>query len=265
MYLDYYGLTDFPFTITANPQFFYASASHEEALAALQYGIAERKGIILLTGEVGTGKTTLCRSLLDRLEHEIRSSLILNPYFNSTQLLEAIIQDFGMVPENKNKLSLLNQLNRFLIESAGNKTTAVVIIDEAQNLSSAQLEQIRLLSNLETSQAKLLQIILCGQPELEKKLQAFKLRQLKQRISVRYSLSALTEKDIKNYILCRLSKAGNTQVVIRDDSFDIINEFSQGIPRLINVLCDRALLCGYARDVKELGPDIFQACVKELS
>lgn len=265
MYLEHYGLKDFPFNITANPQFFYASASHEEALAALLYSINSRKGIALLTGEVGTGKTTLCRSLLNRLPAETSSSLVLNPYFNSTQLLAAILQDFGLSPQGKNKLALLNQLNAFLIDIATKNSTAVLIIDEAQNLTHIQLEQIRLLSNLETSQEKLLQVIIAGQPELNKKLHSYNLRQLKQRIGVHCHLTALNHDETKNYIACRLDKAGAKTISISEESYSVIYEFSKGIPRLINVLCDRALLCGYARDMRELNSTVFEACVKELA
>lgn len=265
MYLDYYGLSDFPFNITANPEFFYSSASHQEALAALMYGVNERKGIIVLTGEVGTGKTTLCRSLLNRLDTGIKTSLVLNPYFNATQLLEALIQDFGLTPAGKTRLQLLNQLNAFLLETARAGSTAAIIIDEAQNLSVNQLEQVRLLSNLETSQAKLLQIILSGQPELEDKLNLHKLRQLKQRIGVRCRLCALSPEEMKNYIACRLEKAASRSISIPEESYEIIYGFSRGIPRLVNVICDRALLCGFARETKNLSREVFEACVKELS
>jgi len=263
MYLDYFGLKAYPFNTTANPDFFYESRGHEEALAALLYGINERKGILVLTGEVGTGKTTVCKALLNRLEGKAKSSLILNPYFNQNQLLEAILEDFGVKPGHKSKLNMLNQLNRFLIETNSSGSAAVLIIDEAQNLSAQQLEQIRLLSNLETAQEKLLQVILSGQPELAQKLNKHNLRQLKQRISVKCSLSPLKKEEVAQYVSHRLMKAGK-QIEIANLSFDIIFDFSQGIPRLINMLCDRALLCGFARNSKNLSPDLFGECVKEL-
>jgi general secretion pathway protein A len=265
MYLEYYGLKTFPFNITANPDFFYKSRSHEEALAALSYGIAQRKGIMSLTGEVGTGKTTVCKALLGRLEGKAKTSLILNPFFNQHQLLVAVLQDFGVKPtETKSKLGLINQLNNFLIEANAAQTEAVLVIDEAQNLSASQLEQIRLLSNLETTQDKLLQVVLSGQPELEQKLAKHNLRQLKQRISVKCSLSPLKKEEIEEYVRHRLTQAGKTDLEISPRSFETIFIFSEGIPRLINALCDRAMLCGFARDTKNLTHELFAECVKEL-
>jgi general secretion pathway protein A len=265
MYLEYYGLKQFPFNITANPDFFYESRSHEEALAALSYGIAQRKGIMSLTGEVGTGKTTVCKALLSRLEGKARTSLILNPFFNQHQLLEAVLQDFGVKPAGtKSKLALVNQLNRFLIETNAAGEEAVLVIDEAQNLSVQQLEQIRLLSNLETAQDKLLQVVLSGQPELEQKLAKHNLRQLKQRVAVKCSLSPLKREEIEQYVRHRLTKAGKADLEIAPASFETIFTFSEGIPRLVNALCDRAMLCGFAHDTKNLTHELFAECVKEL-
>lgn len=265
MYLAHYGLKVFPFNITANPDFFFESRSHEEALAALMYGINERKGIMSLTGEVGTGKTTVCKALLNRLEGKAKTSLILNPFFNQHQLLEAVLQDFGVKPAGaKSKLTLVNQLNTFLIETNAAGIAAVLVIDEAQNLSAQQLEQIRLLSNLETAQDKLLQVILSGQPELEQKLAKHNLRQLKQRIGIKCSLAPLKKEEIEEYVRHRLNKAGKTDLEISPQSFDMVFSFSQGIPRLINALCDRAMLCGFARGTKTLTHELFTECIKEL-
>ena len=265
MYLEYYGLKAFPFNITANPDFFYESRSHEEALAALLYGIAERKGIMSLTGEVGTGKTTVCKALLSRLEGKAKTSLILNPFFSQHQLLEAVLQDFGVTSSGeKSKLELVNQLNRFLIETNTAGHTAVLVIDEAQNLSASQLEQIRLLSNLETAQDKLLQVVLSGQPELEQKLAKHNLRQLRQRVAVKCSLSPLKKEEIEEYVRHRLNRAGGTDLEIPPTSFETIYAFSEGIPRLINALCDRAMLCGFAQGTKNLTHELFAECVKEL-
>lgn len=265
MYLDYYGLKKLPFSIASSPEFFFASASHEEALAALLYGINERKGIMLLTGEVGTGKTTVCKSLLERLSGSAKTSLILNPYFNPAQLLCAILEDFGVKPKNNNRLTLLNQLNRFLIESNAQNCPAVLVVDEAQNLTARQLEQIRILTNLETSWHKLLQVVISGQPELDEKLRKHSLRQLKQRVSIRCCLRSLNQKEISHYINHRLKKAGKKKVIIAQESLPIIYEFSQGIPRLINMLCDRAMLCGFARSTHNLDAKVFTDCVKELA
>jgi len=265
MYLEYYGLKESPFNITANPDFFYESRSHEEALAALLYGITERKGIMLLTGEVGTGKTTVCKALLSRLGNKAKTSLILNPFFNQRQLLEAVLQDFGINPAGtKSKLELVNQLNRFLIETNPGGIAAVLVIDEAQNLSTQQLEQIRLLSNLETARDKLLQVVLSGQPELEQKLAKHNLRQLKQRISIKCSLTPLKKEEIEKYVRHRLAKSGKTDLEIAPASFETIFTFSEGIPRLVNALCDRAMLCGFAHGTKNLTHELFAECVKEL-
>jgi len=265
MYLEHYGLKTFPFNITANPDFFYGSRSHEEALATLSYGITQRKGIMSLTGEVGTGKTTVCKALLDRLEGKTKTSLILNPFFSQHQLLEAVLQDFGVISTGtKSKLELIHRLNHFLIETNSAGAEAVLVIDEAQNLSAPQLEQIRLLSNLETAQDKLLQVVLSGQPELEQKLAKHNLRQLKQRISIKCSLSPLKKEEIEEYVRHRLTKAGKTDLEISPASFETIFIFSEGIPRLINALCDRAMLCGFAHGTKNLTHELFAECVKEL-
>lgn len=266
MYLDFYGFKNYPFHITSDPQFFFESASHKEALAALLYGIKEKKGIILITGEVGTGKTTLCKMFLNQLPPQVKTSLILNPYFSEVQLLQAIVEDFGLNIKAKSRLDIIKSLNNFLININLKGGNAVLIIDEAQNLTNRQLEQVRLLSNLESSAGKLLQIILAGQPELEEKLAQFSLRQIRQRICVKYKLSPLRENEIKEYIEFRLNKGTDTgvDVNILPQSYPVIYEFSKGIPRLINMLCDRALLCGFAKNKKVFDQEIFYTCVEEL-
>jgi general secretion pathway protein A len=264
MYTDFYGLKTFPFSITSNPQFFFESSSHKEALACLLYGIQEKRGLILITGEVGTGKTTLCKTLLTRLPPGVKTSVILNPYFSEVQLLRAVIEDFGLKSEKKTRLDIINALNSFLVEISLKGGTAVLIIDEAQNLSPRQLEQVRLLSNLETAQDKLLQILLVGQSEIEEKLHQFGLRQIRQRISIKYKISPLEESELKNYIDFRLKLAGEGNFEITPTAYKIIYEFSQGIPRLINLVCDRAMLYGFARNKKVFDEEIFKACVEEL-
>ncbi|MDP2923397.1 MAG: AAA family ATPase [Candidatus Omnitrophota bacterium] len=264
MYIDFYGLKTFPFSITSNPEFFFASDSHKEALACLLYGIQEKRGIILMTGEVGTGKTTLCKTLLTGLPSNIKTSLILNPYFSEVQLLQAVIQDFGIIAVKKSRLDIVNALNSFLLDIRLQGGNAVLIVDEAQNLTNRQLEQVRLLSNLETSDEKLLQIILVGQPELDEKLKAFGLRQIRQRICIKYKLVPLREEEVKDYIDFRLKKAGDISLAIEPSAYKVIYEFSKGIPRLINVLCDRAMLCGFVKDRKVFDEEILKACIEEL-
>lgn len=264
MYLKLYGLKKAPFSITSDPKFFYESFSHREALAALLYGIYEKKGIILITGEVGTGKTTLCKTLLNKLPENVKTSLILNPHFSDVQLLQAIIEDFGLGRIKKNRLEIIKRLNSFLVNISLAGGNAVLIIDEAQNLTNKQLEQVRLLSNLETSERKLLQIVLVGQPELVKKLKKFDLRQIRQRIFVKHNIHPLQEAEVRGYVEYRLKNSGAEKLDILPESYKIIYEFSQGIPRLINMLCDRALLCGYARDKTTFDESIFKTCIEEL-
>jgi general secretion pathway protein A len=264
MYLEFYGLKFSPFNITSDPEFFFESSSHKEALAALLYGIQEKKGIILITGEVGTGKTTLCRTLINKLNPQTKTSLILNPYFSELQLLQAIVEDFGLELEKKNRLDVVKKLNSFLIDVSLKGGNAVLIIDESQNLTNRQLEQVRLLSNLETSQDKLLQIVLVGQPELIDKLKQFRLRQIHQRILVKYNLSPLQEDEVKGYVEFRLKKAGDINISISPESYKIIYEFSKGIPRMINMLCDRVLLFGFVKEKNVFDAEIFKTCATEI-
>ena len=264
MYLGLYGLKNSPFNITSDPQFFFASLSHKKALAALLYGIQERKGIILITGEVGTGKTTLCKALLKKLPAQVKTSLILNPYFSEVQLLRAIVEDFGLEIKKRSRLDIIKKLNSFLVNISLIGENAVLIIDEAQNLTSRQLEQIRLLSNLETEKDKLLQIVLVGQPELREKLDKFDLRQIQQRIFIKQNIFPLKEEEVKEYVEHRLKISGTTGVNILPESYKVIYEFSKGIPRLVNMICDRALLLGFVKDNKVFGREMFKACIEEL-
>ncbi len=265
MYCSFYGLKERPFNVTSDPSFFFLSQKHKEALSHLYYGVSQRKGIIVLTGEIGTGKTTLCRFFLSQLGKSIKTAFILNPYFSQIQLLEAIVKDFGIQPKHKNKLSLVSDLNRFLLSESECGNNVVLIIDEAQNLKPAQLEQIRLLSNLETEKEKLIQIILAGQPELNQKLNLYDLRQLQQRIMVRYHITPLKHSEIKDYINHRLNVSGaKDKIIFTDDAIRAITEFSSGVPRLTNIICDRALLAGFVMETNVIDLGIIKRCVEEL-
>ncbi|HOW58966.1 MAG TPA: AAA family ATPase [Candidatus Omnitrophota bacterium] len=261
---EFYGFRTQPFNITTDADFFFEGRSHKEALALMMYGIEERKGLILITGEVGTGKTTLCKTLLERLPKSVRTSLVLSPYFNDLQLLQAIVEDFGIEPEKKTHLDIVKKLDAFLIHLSLNQGNAVLIIDEAQNLRGYQLEQIRLLSNLETKHGKLLQIVLVGQPELKASLHRFDLRQIYQRIVIKCELQPLEFNEVKAYIDFRLQHSGVTGVSIPAEGYRMIHEFSKGIPRLVNLLCDRALLLGFVRKEKTLSSEIIFAAMEEI-
>jgi len=266
MYCKFYNLKERPFNVTSDPAFFFLSNKHKEALAHLHYGVSQRKGIIVLTGEIGTGKTTICRFFISQLEKNVKTALILNPYFSESQLLEAIIQDFGIHSKAKTKLGLIRELNSFLLNESELGNNVVLIIDEAQNLKPGLLEQIRLLSNLETEKEKLLQVVLVGQPELNARLNLHELRQLRQRIMVRYHISPLERDEIKFYIEHRLKMAGLTgQIEFTDEALMGISDFSSGTPRLINMICDRALLAGFASETFKIDSGIINKCLEEFN
>ncbi len=265
MYCKFYNLKERPFNVTSDPAFFFFSNKHKEALAHLHYGVSERKGIIVLTGEIGTGKTTLCRFFLGELEKNVKTAFILNPRFSEAQLLESIVTDFGIPALGKNKLGMVSQLNEFLLRESSLKNNVVLIIDEAQNLKPGLLEQIRLLSNIETEKEKLLQVILVGQPELNARLNLYELRQLRQRIMVRYHILPLEHREIADYIKHRLNIAGLAEgIEFTIEAIERISSFSSGTPRLINMICDRALLAGFTAGSKSIDRDIINRCLEEL-
>jgi len=210
VYLQFFGLRENPFSVTADPAFLYLTPHHREALTSLVYGIKERKGFIEITGEIGTGKTTLCRALLRELDSSVKTAFVINPNLPELQILQAILQDFGLTPRQRSsKLALLQQLNAFLLEQLMIGNNTVVILDEAQNLSHRLLESLRLLSNLETDKDKLLQLVLVGQPQLREKLKAPELVQLRQRIAVRFHLPPLGREELLPYLEYRLQVAGS--------------------------------------------------------
>lgn len=265
MYNEYYGFSERPFHITPDPKFIFLSSRHKEALAHLIYGIEERGGFVEITGEIGTGKTTLCRALLSHLGDKIDAAIIFNPKLSALELLKNIVEDLGIESGNSSFKELIDRLNAHLLEGCRQDRRTVLIIDEAQDLEPGVLEQIRLLSNLETDTQKLLQIILMGQPELRKVLKRSDLRQLDQRITVRYKLDPLDRDETREYIAHRLGVAGGTNKVrFSGKALKKIFRYSGGTPRLINVVCDRALLIGYTRGVKRISTDIVREAIREL-
>lgn len=266
MYESYYSLKEKPFTITSNPSFLYLSRKHKEALSALLFGIHERVGFIEITGEVGTGKTTLCRALLNQLDEKVKTAFIFNSNLSGSEIIRTIIEDLGIKTTKKNRGGLFQELNQFLLQQLALNNNVVVIIDEAQNLSHRALEQVRMLSNLEAENQKLIQIVLVGQPELREKLKNPSLRQLRQRIAVRYHIEALPEEEIHFYIDHRLKHAGADGMapVFNAESVREIYLYSGGIPRLINVLCDKALLTGYVQDNRMIDGEIIKRSIVEV-
>ena len=253
MYLEYYGLRQAPFDITPNPRFLFHSGKHREAFNHLLYGIRERKGFVQLTGEVGAGKTTLCRAMLEQLDARYSTALILNPVLSGDELMKAIATEFGLDVRGKDRLETLATINDFLLKQALAGKEAVLIIDEAQDLTDELLEQVRLISNLETDDRKLLQIVLMGQPELRDRLNSYHLRQLRQRITVRYHLSPLTRAEVAQYINHRLAMAGSNGLpTFTTPAIWRVYAYSKGVPRLVNALCDKALLAGFVENSERI-------------
>ncbi len=249
MYEAYFGLREPPFAITPDPRFLFLTRSHRDALAYLHYGIEERKGFLVLTGEVGVGKTLVIRTLLGQLPDEVQSAIVMNARLTFKQLLYLALIDFGLTPPGRDKVDLLLTLQEFLIRMRDRRGNAVLIIDEAQNLSEQALEDFRLLSNLEASNTKLIQIVLVGQPELRSLLARPTLRQLRQRIPGIFDLDRLPPEAVREYVEFRLSVAGSSRPlpVFDEEALSEVGRRSVGIPRLINQICDRALLIAYAK------------------
>lgn len=265
MYEKFFNFKIKPFELNPNPAFLYLSKTHKRAVHYLQYGIQEKAGFVLLTGEVGSGKTTLISDLIKRLGKNVTLAKVFNTKVNSEQLVAMINDDFGLDTKGKDKVALFKDLNDFLIEQHGRKLNPVLIIDEAQNLKPDQLEEIRMLSNLETTTSKLIQIVLVGQPELRDILSVPQLRQLRQRISINCRISPLTREETIEYILHRLEVAGNREAVkFSDGSIDALFQYSRGIPRLVNIMCDFLLLTACIEERKTVDVAMVRDIVTDL-
>jgi general secretion pathway protein A len=265
VYHDFYGLMRSPFEMTPDPSFLYLGETHREGLAMLVYAVRARKGFVVLTGEVGTGKTTLLHALLGQLDPEMPSAFIFNPRLEPLDFFHVLFDEFGIETPCRTKAEYLLTLNRFLIDCLKKDRTALLIIDEAQNLSPEMLEEVRLLSNLETPTSKLLQIMLVGQPELNEMLDRPDLRQLRQRIVLRHHLRPFDPEELAQYVDERMRLAGYTgKGAFKRGALKRLHELTGGVPRLVNVLCDGALLAGYTREQASLDDGMIDEVAKEL-
>jgi type II secretory pathway predicted ATPase ExeA len=274
MYEEYYGFTEKPFSLTPDPKYLYKSESHANAFELLQYAVRRREGFVVITGDIGTGKTTLCRALLEQIDRNTFSALVLNPFLSEEDLLKLILQDFGVVSRedvkrgrlaNVSKQELIETIYDFLLSLLPLRASAVLIIDEAQNLPMPVLEQIRILSNLETDKDKLLQIVLVGQLNLNPLLKAPQMRQLDQRVSIRYQLRPLSRDEAAAYVSHRLTVAGGSAAVtFQPKALDMVHGRTQGIPRLINLVCDRSLLAAYSGRTNRVTADIVYQAAESL-
>jgi len=260
MYKEFYGLKANPFNVNPDPRYLFLTQHTEEALACLTYGVQSRKGFVLLTGEVGTGKTTLINKLMEWLrEQKMPTAFVFNSRLNVPQFLDYMMSDFGVPCESKEKSQILLRLYNWLLERYRAGESAVLIVDEAQNLSEELLEEIRMLTNLETSTEKLLQIVLVGQPELEEKLKRPQLRQLKQRLTLRAKTHALTLEETQAYVRQRLRIAGTGQEIFEAEALAAVHRYAQGIPRVINVVCEHCLVSGFVDHQRTIGSDVVEA------
>ena len=266
MYHRFFGLRESPFTVNPDPRYLFLTGQTQEALAGLTYGIQNRKGFILLTGEVGTGKTTLLNRLLDWLRGQrVAAAFIFNSKLNEKQLLDCVMADFGIPTESSDKSQMLLRLNQWLLDRYRAGGSTVLIVDEAQNLSHDVLEEIRLLTNLETSTEKLLQIVLSGQPELEEKLRSPHLRQLRQRITLRCRTAPLTLGETYGYVAERLRIAGSSgDPVFSREAIEAVHLYSQGIPRVVNLLCEHALIGAYVEHLRPVPAHIVEEAAREF-
>ena len=267
MYKSFYNLQRNPFEITPDPSFLFPTTRHNEALASLYYGVTAHRGFVVLTGEVGTGKTLILRSLLGLLQRrDVAFALIFNPTLSPLEFMRYIARDFGLPVGDKAKDELIHVLNGFLLQRHQKGLTTILVVDEAHHLSAEILEEIRLLTNLETSQQKLLQIVLAGQPELDQKLDSHDLRQLKQRIALRCHLDALSLNETREYMSRRLQIAGATpgREIFSEPAIETVFRHARGIPRLVNTICENALLSGYAKQAATITPEIIDGVARDL-
>ena len=266
MYEEFYGFKELPFNVTPDPRFLYRSSSHRDALAYITYGVFQRKGFVALTGEVGVGKTTVVKAFIDLFQPSLETAFIFTTKFPFEQLLYIVCKDFGIDVDGMNKAQMLLALNDFLLRQYENNRNSVLIIDEAQNLPVDVLEELRMLSNLETRDKKLLQIMLVGQPELETVLNMNEMRQLRQRIPGICRITHLSREEVAQYIKYRLDVVAqnNSGPYFTEDSIDEIYHYSAGIPRLINVLCDRVLLIGYVTNKKTIDGKLVREGIRDL-
>lgn len=264
MYLKAFGLKEFPFRLTPDSDFLFMSTAHSRAKAYMDYSIWNRDGFVVITGEVGSGKTTLLQKLLSELDSNVSIAKVFQTQLDEVELLQAIALEFGLDPFSAKKVQIMDMLNSFLIENFKNMKQTVLVVDDAHNLSARVLEEIRLLSGLETRKQKLLNVILLGQPELNDRLEAPGMEQLLQRVRLRYHLKALTESEAENYIDHRMRVAGAMKKFFPHDSISLITSYTGGVPRLINTLCDTALTCAYADNQQMVTLETIAAACDEL-
>ncbi|MBI3187492.1 MAG: AAA family ATPase [Gammaproteobacteria bacterium] len=264
MYINHFGLSDYPFRITPDTDYLYMSAAHSRAKAYMEYAIFNREGFVVITGEIGSGKTTLIKKLLSEIDENVLVAKLFQTQLDEVELLQAILVEFGLNPFSARKVELLNMLNQFLVNSYLDGKQILLIIDDAQNLSKRVLEEITMLSAVETQKEKILHVILVGQPELNHKLESPDMEQLLQRVSLRYHVRPLTFEEIQGYVEHRLSVAGCKKKLFPPNLYEVIFEYTGGIPRLINTLCDTALTCAYADNLTEISQSDLDGALKEL-
>ena len=264
MYLDHFGLSEPPFLLTPDPKFLYLSKAHSRAITFMEYAITNRDGFALITGEIGSGKTTLISKLLKGLDEDTIIARIYHTHVDSIEFLQVLLEEFGVTKQGSTKVALLNQINHFLIDSYSANKKIILIIDEAQNLSEKLLEEIRLLTDLETNNEKLMNLILVGQPELKETLSHARLEQLTQRVRFRFHIGPLSEEEMREYIQHRLKIAGAKKEIFSNDCMPLLYKYTGGIPRLLNAVCDVALICGYAEGQKSVDENIVNIAIKEL-